>query len=189
MNNRNMNCEDRHITPRQLQLMNTLRRLWMEHVMWTRSFIISTAFNLPDLEYVTNRLLCNPDDFSDVLRTFYGAERAMIFENLLTEHLKIGAQLVNAAKAGDTATADEVRREWYDNADDIAEFLSEINPYWSRLAWQTMFYDHLKMTENEAGQILKGQYEAGIAEFDAIQRQALEMGDYMANGIIKQFRL
>ena len=45
------------------------------------------------------------------------------------------------------------------------------------------------MTENEAGQILSGEYEAGIAEYDDIQKQALEMGDYMANGIIKQFRM
>ena len=189
MYNRNMNCEDNRITPRQLQLLNNLRRLWTEHVMWTRSFIVSTAFSLPDLDYVTHRLLRNPEDFAEMLRPFYGAERAKIFENLLTEHLEIGAQLVNAAKAGDTKTADEVRRQWYDNADDIAEFLSEINPYWSRLAWQTMLYDHLKMTENEAGQILTGQYEASIDQYDAIQREALEMGDYMANGMIKQFRI
>ena len=189
MNNRNSNCENTSITPRQLRLMNTFRRLWTEHVMWTRFFIISTAFNLPDLKVVTNRLLRNPEDLADVLRPFYGTERAMIFENLLTEHLEIGAQLVNAAKAGDSKTADEVRIQWYDNADDIAEFLSDINPYWSRLAWQIMLYDHLKMTENEAGQILSGEYEAGIVEFDDIQKQALEMGDYMANGMIKQFRL
>ena len=33
----------------ELQLSNTLRRLWFEHVLWTRFFIVSTAFNLPDL--------------------------------------------------------------------------------------------------------------------------------------------
>lgn len=37
------------LTYRQLQLSNTLRRLWIEHVLWTRFFIISTAFDLPDL--------------------------------------------------------------------------------------------------------------------------------------------
>ena len=157
--------------------------------MWTRSFIISTAFNLADLEYVTKRLLRNPADFADVLRPFYGIEKAEIFNNLLTEHLEIGASLVNAAKAGDTKAADEARRKWYANADEIAAFLSEINPYWNEMAWKTYLYDHLKMTENEAGQILTGQYEASIVQYDAIQKEALDMADYMANGIIKQFRL
>lgn len=189
MYNRNVNCEDKRLTPKQLQLMNTLRRLWVEHVMWTRFFIVSTAFNLADLEYVTNRLLRNPDDFADVLRPFYGEEKAAKFNKLLTEHLEIGAQLVNAAKAGDTKTADEQRMKWYDNADEIAAFLSGINPYWSNTAWQTMLYDHLQMTENEAGQILTGQYDASISQYDSIQKEALEMGDYMANGMIKQFKL
>ncbi len=178
------------ITPhRQTQLSNTLRQLWMEHVMWTRSFIISTAANLGDLQFVTNRLLRNPSDFADVLRPLYGNENAMRFKNLLTDHLMIAADLVNAAKAGDTKTADEKRKEWYVNADDIANFLSEINPYWNRNIWQTMLYDHLKMTENEAVQILTNQYAASISQYDAIQKEALEMADYMASGIIRQFNL
>jgi len=79
--------------------------------------------------------------------------------------------------------------KWYANADDIASFLSAINPYWNRNMWQTMLYDHLMMTENEAGQILTGQYDTSIEQYDVIQKEALAMGDYMANGIIRQFRL
>jgi len=189
MYNQKMNCSDNRLTPKQLQLLNTMRRLWVEHVMWTRSFIVSTAFELGDLDYVTKRLLRNPVDFEEVLRPFYGSEKAAIFENLLTEHLEIGAQLVNAAKLGDTRMADEQRMKWYANSDDIASFLNAINPYWSRNMWQTLFYDHLMMTENEAAQILTGQYETSIGQYDAIQKEALEMADYMANGIIRQFRL
>lgn len=189
MSYRNANCADNRPMQRQNQLSNTLRRLWMEHVMWTRSFIISTASNLGDLQYVSNRLLRNPADFADVLRPFYGNEAAMRFKNLLTDHLLIAADLVNAAKAGDTKTADEKRMKWYDNASDIADFLGGINPYWSRSVWQTMLDDHLKMTENEAAQILGGQYAASISQYDSIQKEALEMADYMTSGITRQFKL
>jgi len=185
MYNRNVNCEDKRLTPKQLLLLNTLRRLWIEHVLWTRLFIASTASNLADLEYVTKRLLQNPADFADVLRPFYGEEKAAKFNKLLTEHLEIGAQLVNAAKARDTKAADEERTKWYANADAIAAFLSEINSYWSKNAWKTMLYDHLEMTENEASQILTGQYDASISQYDSIQKKALEMGDYKASGMIK----
>ncbi|MDD4842908.1 MAG: acetylglutamate kinase [Anaerotignum sp.] len=157
--------------------------------MWTRSFIISTALNLGDLDYVTNRLLRNPADFADVLRPLYGNEIALRFENLFTDHLLIAANLVNAAKAGDTKMVDEERKKWYANADDISRFLSEINPYWSKRNWQTMLYEHLQMTEKEAVQILTEQYEESIAEYDSIEKQALKMGDDMAYGIIKQFQI
>ena len=51
-------------------ISKTLRKLWEQHVMWTRSFIISTASDLNDLELVTNRLLQNPTDFYDFLATY-----------------------------------------------------------------------------------------------------------------------
>lgn len=173
----------------QLDLTNTFRKLWEQHIMWTRSFIISTAAELGDLPMVTQRLLRNPADFAGVLRPYYGFENAKKFETLLRDHLLIAAKLVNDAKAGNTAAADEDRKKWYQNADQIAEFLASINPYWSRQEWQNMLYDHLKVTENEAVYRLTGQYAADIAEYDQIQSQALGMADYMAEGILKQFHM
>jgi len=173
----------------QVQLSDTIRRLWMEHVLWTRFFILSTAFSLPDLQFVTQRLLQNPVDFARVLKPLYGQQAAMQFERLFTDHLLIAAQLVNAAKAGDTAQVDEQRRKWYTNAEDIARFLASINRFWSEAQWRNLMFDHLRMTENEAVYILTEQYEKGIREYDRIQAQALEMADVMTRGIIRQFRI
>lgn len=170
-----------------VRITNTFRRLWMEHVMWTRSFIISTAANLGDLKPVTDRLLRNPVDFANALQQFYGTEKAKRFSDLLTEHLTIAAQLVNAAKAGNTEAANEARKKWYANADKISEFLAEINPFWSESQWKAMLYEHLKLTEEEAALRLAGQYSEDVALFDKIEDQALRMADYMAGGIIKQF--
>jgi len=52
-----------------------------------------------------------------------------------------------------------------------------------------MLYDHLRMTENEAVQTLNRRYAESIAQFDAIQEQALRMADEMGYGIIRQLRL
>lgn len=43
------------------EIINIMRKLWSQHVYWTRFFIISTAEKLQDLKYVTNRLLENPE--------------------------------------------------------------------------------------------------------------------------------
>ena len=177
------------LTLRQLQLSNTFRRLWNEHILWTRLFILSTAFGLPDLKFVTDRLLQNPDDFAKELKPFYGDRIAMRFKQLLTEHLSIAAQLVKAAKAGNTAEADKQRKRWYANARDIAKFLDSINPFWSEREWEVLVFEHLRMTENEAAYILTGQYAKGIKEYDDIQAEALKMADIMSSGIIRQFHV
>ncbi len=180
-NHRNKNLE--------MSVRNTLRQLWEQHIMWTRSFIISVGEELGDVDFVTSRLLKNPQDMSDALRPFYGDQVANGFKDLLTEHLAIGGDLVKAAKAGDQQKADALRKQWYENADEISGFLASINPYWSKDNWQRLFYDHLKMTEAEAANRIEKNYEKDIALYDQIEDGALKMADYMAEGIIKQFSL
>lgn len=175
------------LTCNQLQLSNTIRQIWVEHVLWTRFFILSTAFSLPDLPFVTERLLQNPVDLARVLKPFYGGQTTMQFKKLFTDHLLIAAQLVNAAKAGDTAEVDKQRKRWYANAEDIARFLSAINPFWSKCEWRNLLFDHLRMTEDEAVFILTGQYEKGIKKYDEIQASAFKMADVMTCGLIRQF--
>ena len=157
--------------------------------MWTRFFLVSTVFGLSDLSDVTKRLLRNPADFAAVLKPYYGVQSAAAFEKLFTEHLQIAAQLVNAAKAGDSAAVQQERHKWYANAEAIAAFLASANPYWNRADWQAMLHEHLMMTESEAVQLLTGKYADSIAEYDEVQAQVLEMADIMAQGIIRQFRL
>lgn len=185
----NNSSRNRGLTYRQLNIFNRTRQLWIEHVLWTRFFIISTVFGLPDQSFVTQRLLRNPVDFERLLQQFFGENKARRFKDLLTTHLTIAAQLVSAAKAGNSAEADMQRRLWYENANDIARFLASINPFWRESQWRDLLFEHLRMTEDEAVYILNGQYEKSIKEYDEIQAQAMDMADVMAYGIINQFRI
>lgn len=174
-------------TKAQVALMNDIRMLWEQHGIWTREAIMSMALDLPNEEFVIARLLQNPKDFGRILESFYGNQIASRFSDLLTEHLVIAAELVKAAKAGNTIAAEEAERKWYANADQIVKFLSSINPYWSYQEWKKMLHHHLRLVKAEAVAMLTGDFEAGIKVFDEIERQALDMADVMAEGIIKQF--
>lgn len=174
---------------KQMDLINTFRELWEQHIMWTRSFIISTVSDLGDVDFVTQRLLENPQDFADVLRRFYGYDISKKFEALFKNHLLLSAKLLTDAKAGDTNSVDADRVEWYKNSDEIADFLSGANPYWNKKEWQNLLYDHLKTTEDEATYRLTMQYKADIANYYEIENEVLNMADYMATGIIQQFNL
>ncbi|MGE5328416.1 MAG: LysM peptidoglycan-binding domain-containing protein [Deltaproteobacteria bacterium] len=171
----------------ELELRNYLRMLWEEHIAWTRMAIISTAANLPDQDLVVNRLLQNAPDMGAALKPFYGNEKGEKFSSLIKDHLVIASQLVNASKVGDSKAAAAAEKKWYDNADEIARFLSSINPYWSEEALTEMLYNHLALTKTEAVARLKKDYAADIAAYDKIEKQALKMADTLSEGIVKQF--
>ncbi|PRR81886.1 acetylglutamate kinase [Clostridium luticellarii] len=184
---RNMNVRGDIKNVSKLNLSNKMRMLWEQHVAWTRMLITSIAFDLPDTEFITNRLLRNPIDFEEALRSFYGDDIASQFRNLFREHLTIAAQLVKSAKAGDSQMVSNTEKEWYANADKIAAFLSDINPYWSQENWKSMLHEHLALTKSEAVNMLNKDYAANISVYDEIERQALEMADMMTEGIVEQF--
>ena len=84
------------ISMNQVQLIKQMNLVWEQHIMWTRMLLISIAENLKDLEATQARLLRNPKDIADVFRRFYGIAVANRIQQLLTEHLVIGKDLIVA---------------------------------------------------------------------------------------------
>ncbi|PID25455.1 hypothetical protein CSV60_05190 [Sporosarcina sp. P7] len=48
-------------------------------------------------------------------------------------------ELVKAAKAGNQKAVEAITRRWYENCEEIAEYLSRINPFISKDEFQEMF--------------------------------------------------
>lgn len=171
----------------EVDFMDEIRMLWEQHIAWTRMTIISMVENLPDTDAVTNRLLRNPTDFAMILKFFYGDEAALKFEELFKNHLIIASELVKAATKGDSKAAEDAEKRWYENADEIAAFLADLNPFWSEDMWKEMMYDHLALTKSEATNRIQKNYEQDITIYDEIENQAMKMADLMSQGIIRQF--
>ncbi|WP_242851653.1 acetylglutamate kinase [Clostridium botulinum] len=175
------------VTESEMPLRDTMRMLWEQHSVWTRLAIMSIVAGSPDEDLVVARLLRNPKDFEAALRPFYGDKVAAEFSKLLTSHLVIAAELVKASKAGNTNAAADAEKRWYENADQIAELLSRINPYLHLETWKAMLHEHLALVKAEAVAMLTSDYKRSISIYDEIEAQALEMADTMAEGIIEQF--
>lgn len=175
------------ISEQEFKLSNSMRLAWEQHVYWTRLTINSIAFNLPDLDANTTRLLRNATDMGNILRPFYGNTKATTFANLIREHLVIAAELVQAAKAGDQRAVADAERRWYENGAEIAQFLSTINPFISRREFQEMFFEHLALTEREAVLIIQHDFTRSVAVFDKIEAEALQMADTITAAIVRQF--
>jgi hypothetical protein len=91
---------------------DAMRQLWSDHVTWTRLFIVSAAGNLPDKQAATDRLLQNQTDIGAAVGTIYGKPAGDKLTGLLKDHILIAADLVGAAKAGQSARVDSLNRKW-----------------------------------------------------------------------------
>lgn len=149
--------------------------------------IISIAENLSDTEPVTERLLRNYDDMEEAFLPYYGEEAAKEYGGLIEDHLLIAADLVKAAKAGNSTAVADATMQWYQNADNISIFLNETNPSWGLNETKAMWYNHLNLTKQEAVARLNKNYTADIDLFDTIRRQAAGMAGDQTQGIVEQF--
>src|SRR5512146_155963 len=125
---------------------DAMRKLWEDHIIWTRQYIVSAATeagNLPDIGPTTDRLLANQTDIGNALKAFYGDAAGNQVTALLRDHILTAAQLIAAAKAGDAAGVDAASAAWYANAHDIAVALNGLNPrQWSLADLDAMMKDH-----------------------------------------------
>ena len=164
-----------------------MRKLWSDHVFWTRNYIIDAAAGAPSTQVTTTRLLKNQEDIGNAIKPYYGDAAGAKLTGLLKQHILIAADLVAAAKAGDNAKVVDADKRWHANANDIATFLSGANPNWPKGALISMLDKHLALTTNEATATLKGQWSESVSAFDSIFNQILGMADALSDGIVKQF--
>ena len=175
------------ISMNQVQLIKQMNLVWEQHIMWTRMLLISIAENLKDLEATQTRLLRNPKDIADVFRRFYGIAVANRIQQLITEYLVIGKELIVALKNKNQEEATKLNTKWYQNADEMAEAFSSINPFYPKEEIRNMLYEHLRLTTNEVNNRLQGNYMADINSYDMVQKEILKMSQFFVNGIVRQF--
>jgi hypothetical protein len=167
---------------------DAMRKLWEDHITWTRLTIVSLSNGLPDTDPTVQRLLQNQDDIGDAIKPFYGEAAGEQLSALLRDHILIAAEIIQAAKNGDTAAQNDAIARWYANADDIAVFLNTANPKnWPLEEMKAMMKEHLDLTLQEAVAYLHGDHAASVTAYDQIHLQALDMADMLSTGIVRQF--
>ena len=175
------------VSPSSVALRTAMRKLWADHVLWTRQYIVSTVLNDPSAQAASVRLLKNQADIGNAVVPYYGAAAGAKLTDLLKQHILIAVDLVSAAKAGNAAKQADADKRWHQNAADIATFLSSANPNWPRQTLLDMLNRHLALTTQEAVNRLQKKWNDDVSNFDAIFSQSMMMADALSAGIIKQF--
>jgi hypothetical protein len=157
-------------TGAQVAFHDQMRKLWEDHVTWTRLAIVTFADGSSGFNATAGRLLQNQVDIGDAIKPFYGDVAGNQLTSLLHAHITLA----------DT--------RWYANANAIADFLASANPrYWPDDVMRSMMKTHLDQTLNEASDELGGKYADSVTEYEAIHLHMLDMADMLSNGIMRTF--
>jgi hypothetical protein len=176
-------------TPRnaaQVAFHDAMRKLWEDHVTWTRLAIVTAEY--PGFDETAKRLVQNQVDIGDAIKPFYGDAAGAQLTALLRDHITIAVEILQAAKDGDADAFEEASARWYVNADEIADFLSAANPeFWPQEMMRADMRMHLDQTLAEAEDELEGDYAASVDDYEAAHLHILAMADMLSSGIIGQF--
>jgi hypothetical protein len=180
--------QSKPLSEEAVALHSDMRKLWEDHITWTRLAIISLLGDTPDTQATVGRLLQNQTDLGNAVKPFYGDAAGNQLTALLREHILIAAEVIAAAKAGDQAKLADAQARWEANADEIAAFLNSANPrFWTLPVMKAEMRMHLKLTTDEVVARLQGDWAADVAAYDAVHEHILHMSDLLSSGLIKQF--
>lgn len=175
-------------TRRAIDLRINMRRLWEDHITWTRLAIISLTTDSPDTEATVGRLLKNQTEIGNAVKPYYGKAAGNELTRRLVQHIVIAADVVAAARAGDRTNLADAQARWARNGDEIAAVLASVNPrFWKPAAMKAELRTHLRLTTDEAVARLQGDWSADVAAWDKIHVHALHLSDLLSTGIVMQF--
>ena len=177
-----------HLSPKQVAFHDGMRRLWEDHIVWTRLAIISLTTDSPDTEATVGRLLQNQTDIGNAVKPFYGEEAGSALTAELRKHILIAAEVIAAARAGDADALADAQARWSANAHDIAVLLNSVNPRnWPLDVLDAEMAKHLDLTTAEVVARLGANWDEDVAAYDAVHEHILHMSDLLSDGIIAQF--
>lgn len=169
------------------KLHQDMRRLWTDHVVWTRAYVVAAVGDQPDAAAAAARLMKNQEDIGAAVGSIYGKPAGDQLTTLLKEHIAIAVDIIKFAKAGDKAAQQQAAAKWTKNGEAIAAFLSKANPNWPQAVLAEMMNKHLSTTTDEVVARLTKNWEADVRAYDAVYAHILMMADALSAGIIKQF--
>ena len=166
-----------------------MRKLWEDHVTWTRLAIISLETGTPDAEATVTRLLRNQTDIGNAIKPYYGdAAGNQLTRQLRDPHLDRSGR----HRRGEGGQSGEARRgavALVKNADQIAATLDGVNPRYWKLRSDEGRDAHAPQARRPTKQS-RGPRANGTPTSPSTTRSSshiLHMSDMLSGGILAQF--
>src|SRR3989442_15908208 len=164
-----------------------MQNLGEDDAIRPRQYAVSALDNAPDMAAAKERLLETPDNIGNSLVPFYGEGTGRKLSELLRKHVLLSVDLIEFAKAGDQKNFETQDSKWTVNADEIAGFLSQTNPHWTKDDMFDLLHQHLTLTKKQVEARLDKRWNDDVAAFDDVFTEINTVADTISQGIMKHF--
>ena len=176
------------LSAKAVALRTDMRKLWEDHITWTRLAIISLETGTPDTDATVERLQAFGIGEIAVKN---GPNSALVVSGGTSEFVPVPEVVVpvDPIAAGDSFNAGYLAARLMGDAPTVAAaLLHSVNPrYWKLPVMKAEMHMHLKLTTEEAVARLQGNWTADVAAYDKVHDHILHMSDLLSGGLVKQF--
>jgi hypothetical protein len=166
----------------------TLRHLFVDHVFWVRSMVISTKSGNSDEAQVAYRMaLDNAKAFGDAVASFYGQKAGDEFARLFADHVNAVKDYCLADLKSDEAAKNAAATKMSKNGEQLAALLSSANPNLPKSAVLSLLGAHVAQHIVECNAVAAGNFTQEAKTWDTMLSNIYAISDALAGGIAKQF--
>lgn len=113
-------------------------KLWTDHLLYTKLVYNAFLRNSPELENLKSRLVFNQTDIGNYVTIQFGKSHGDKVTELLTAHILIAVDVLTAIKNNNNLEKVNNLKRFYNNANEIGEYLN-------KLYGTNTFAHHMKM--------------------------------------------
>lgn len=168
----------------QMDLVFESRIIWRDLATWIQSYLVSVFAGFGNQDSIEIKIKDLTLEFGNILSTVFGGEIGEQYVNLITNWLSTFKSLVYSQINGDINAVNGYTIQLYGDIDQIASFLSGINPFWTQSEWKALLYRFNDMIIEELSAYLNKEYTKTIESFDRLLNLTSIIGNYYSKGLL-----
>lgn len=175
-------------TARVEEMNQNLRDLWVGHIFWVRHVVSNIATNnLEERDAAEKEVETNTKQIASTLTPFYGEAVSEKLYHLLDGNINAVREYSEATLAGNKLQQDAALDRLSSNADEIADFLSHLNPYLRKEIVRGLISTHGAHHVLQINQYKAKDYAPLGATWPMMRQHIYVIADTMATALVKQF--
>jgi hypothetical protein len=152
---------------------------------WLTMYMFALYGGYPNQQAIANQIYKLPLDYGNVMKLIFGDKVSGDYINLVSQYVIILEYLFYYQMIGDQNSASNYTQQLYQNINQRAAFLAQINPYWQENTWKTLLTTFNNMILEESTALLSKEYDKCVDIFNSLLSQSSIIGDYFSEGILQ----
>lgn len=170
------------------EMKQSFRDLWVGHIFWVRHVVSNIATNDPEeRDAAVKEVETNTKQIANTMTPFYGEAASEKFYRLLDGNIGAVEEYSEATVAGNKRQQDAALAHLASNADEIADFLSHLNPYLQKGIVRGLIATHGAHHVLQINQYKTKDYAPLGATWPMMRQHIYVIADTLSTALVKQF--